>query len=77
MKNAQTVTNEFSDNLSTSKPMPNKIESIRGEKFYNLLVKNFLKVKNLLQFSRFFDKSPSLTEKVIRTMRYLPKNQFF
>ena len=34
-KNSQTITNEFSNILTTSKRKPLKIESDRGSEFYN------------------------------------------
>ena len=42
-KLSQTITNEFSNFLTTSKRKPLKIESDRGTEFYNSLFQNILK----------------------------------
>ena len=39
----QTITNDFSNILTTSKQKPLKIESDRGAEFYNSIFQNFLK----------------------------------
>ena len=44
-KYSQTITNEFSNILTTSKRKPLKIESGRGTEFYNSIFQNFLKIK--------------------------------
>ena len=59
-KYSQTITNEFSNILTTSKRSPLKLESDRGTEFYNSIFQNFLKVKNIQHFSRFTDKGPCL-----------------
>ena len=76
-KYSQTITNEFSNILSTSKRKPLKIESDRGTEFYNSIFQNFLKNKNIQHFSRFTDKGPSIAERVIRTVRNLLKKPIF
>ena len=76
-KNSQTITNEFSNILTSSKRKPLKIESDRGTKFYNSIFQNFLKLKNIQHYSRFSDKGPSIAERVIRTVRNLLKNPVF
>ena len=70
-KYSQTITNEFSNILTTSKRKPLKIESDRGSEFYNKIFQNFLKLKNIKHYSRFTDKGPSIAERVIRTIRNL------
>ena len=45
-KNSQTITNEFSNILTTSKRSPLKLESDRGAEFYNSIFQNFLRNKN-------------------------------
>ena len=45
-KYSQTITNEFSNILTTSKRKPLKIESDRGSEFYNPIFQKFLKSKN-------------------------------
>ena len=74
---SQTITNEFSKILKTSKRKPIKIESDRGSEFYNSIFQNFLKVKNIHHYSRFTDKGPSIAERVIRTIRNLIKKPVF
>ena len=76
-KNSQTITNEFSNILTTSKRKPLKIESDRGTEFFNSVFQNFLKSKNIQHFYRFTDKGPSLAERVVRTVRNLLKKPVF
>ena len=75
-KFSQTITNEFSNILTTSKRSPLKIESDRGTEFYNSIFQNFLKSKNIQHYSRFTDKGPSIAERVIRSVRNLLKKQY-
>ena len=76
-KYSQTITNEFSNILTTSKRKPLKVESDRGTEFYNSIFQNFLKSKNINHYSRFTDKGPSIAERVIRTIRNLLKKPVF
>ena len=76
-KYSQTITNEFSNILTTSKRKPLKIESDRGSEFYNSIFQNFLKSKNIQHYFRFTDKGPSIAERVIRTIRNLLKKPVF
>ena len=76
-KYSQTITNEFSNILTTSKRKPLKLESDRGSEFYNSIFQNFLKSKNIQHYSRYTDKGPSIAERVIRTVRYLLKKPVF
>ena len=76
-KYSQTITNEFSNVLTTSKRKPLKIESDRGTEFYISTFQNFLKAKNIHHYSRFTDNGPSIAERVIRTVRNLLKNPVF
>ena len=76
-KYSHTITNEFSNNLTTSKRKPFKIESDRGTEFYNSIFQNFLKVKNIQHYSRYTDKGPSIAERVLRTVRNLLKKPVF
>ena len=76
-KYSQTITNEFSNILSTSKRKPLKIESDRGTEFYISIFQNFLKSKNIHHYPRFTDKGPSIIERVIRTIRNLLKKPVF
>ena len=76
-KYSQTITNEFSNILSSSKRKPFKIESDRGTEFYNSIFQNFLKSKNIHHYSRYTDKGLSIAERVIRTIRNLLKKPVF
>ena len=76
-KNRKTITDEFSNILSTSKRKPLRLESDRGTEFYNSIFQNFLKLKNVHFYSRFTDKGPSIAERVIRTIRNLLKKPVF
>ena len=55
--------------MTTSKRKPLKLESDRGTEFYYSIFQNFLKLKNIYNYSRFTDKGPSIAERVIRTTR--------
>ena len=76
-KNSQTITNEFSNILRTSKRKPLKLENDRGSEWYKSFFENFLKAKNNQHYSRFTDKGPSIAERVIRTVRNLLKKPVF
>ena len=76
-KYSQTITNEFSNILTTSKRQPLKVESDRGSEFYNSIFQNFLKSKNIHHYSRYTDKGPRIAERVIRTVRSLLKKPVF
>ena len=56
---SQTIINEFSIILTTSKREPLKIESDRGSDFYNNIFQNFLRTKNIHHYFRFADKGSS------------------
>ena len=76
-KYRQTITDEFSNILSTSKRKPLKIASDRGSEFYNSIFQNLLRSKNIQHYSRYTDKGPSIAERVIRTIRSLLKKPVF
>ena len=76
-KYSQTITNEFSKIITTSKRKLLKLESDRGSEFYNSIFQNFLKSKNIQHYSRYTDKGPSIAERVIRTIRNLLKKPVF
>ena len=77
-KYGQTIANEFSNILTTSKRTPLKIESDRGEESYNSVFQNFLRVKVILHYSKFTDKGPSIAERVIKTLRiFFEKTSIF
>ena len=76
-KYSQTITNEFSNIITTSKRKPLKLEGDRGTEFYNSIFQNLLKSKNIRHYSRYTDKGPSIAERVIRTLRNLLKKPVF
>ena len=76
-KNNETVTDAFSNILSTSKRRLLKIESERGAEFYNNFFQNILGAKNIQHYSRFTDKGPSVAERVIKTVRHFLKKSVF
>ena len=76
-KYSQTITNEFSNIITTSKRKPLKTESDRRTEFYNSIFQNFLKSKNIQHYSRYTDKGPSIAERLIRTVRNLLKKPIF
>ena len=76
-KYSQTITNEFSSILTTSKRKPLKLESDRGSEIYNSIFQNFLESKNIEHYSRYTDKGPSIAERFIRTLRNLLKKPIF
>ena len=76
-KNSQTIANEFSNILTTSKRKPLKIESDRGAEWRNSIFQNFLKSKKNQHFSQFIDEGPSIVERVITTIQNLMKKPVF
>ena len=72
-KHAQTITNEFSINLISSKRSPLKIESDREAEFYNSIRQNFLKFKSVHHYCIVTDTAPSIAERVIKSIRNLLK----
>ena len=76
-KNNQTITNQFSNILTTSKRNPIKIESDRGAEFYNSIFQRFSKIQNIHLYSRFTDNGPSKAERIIRNLRNLLKKPVF
>ena len=76
-KYSQTITQEFSYGLSSSKRSPLKIESDRGAEFYNSTFQNFLNTIIIQHYSRFTDQGPSIAERVIRTIGNLLEKPVF
>ena len=76
-RNSQTITEEFSSTLTTSKRKLLKIESDRGAEIYNIISQKFLRSKTIQQYSRFTDKGPSIAETIIKTVRILIKKHVF
>ena len=54
----QTIRNDISNILTTSKRKTFKLETDRGSEFYNSSFQNFLKSENIHHYSRFTDKGP-------------------
>ena len=76
-KNSQSITSEFSNNLTTSKRSPLEIESDRGKKWCNSTFQNFLKFKNLHHYSRVIDEGPFVVERVLRSVLNSLKKPIF
>ena len=76
-KYSQTITLEFSNILTTSKRSPRKLESDRGAELFFNIFQIFLKNKILQHYSRFTDKSPSIAERVKRSICNLLKKPVF
>ena len=76
-KNSQTITQDYSNIITTSKRSPGKIESDRGAEFYKNIFQNYLKAKNIQHFSRITDTGPSTAERVNITLRELLQKPVF
>ena len=76
-KYSKTITNEFSNILTTSNRQPLKMEPDRGSEFYNSIFQNSLKAKNIQHYSRYTVKASSIAERVIRNVRNLLKKPVF
>ena len=74
---SKTITVEFSKILTTSTRKPLELESDRASEWYNFIFQNFLKANKIHHYSRFTDKSPSIAERVSRTIRTLLKKPVF
>ena len=68
-KISRIVPNEFSNSLTTSNLSPGKRESDRGAECYKSIFQNFLKAKIIQHYSRYTEKSLSIAERVIRSIR--------
>ena len=76
-KYSQTIPDEFSIILSTSKRSPLKLESERGAEFYKSLFQNLSKSEKIYHYSGFRDKGSSIVERVIRNVPSLLKKPVF
>ena len=76
-KKSQTISNDFSNILTTSRQSPLKLESDRGKEWYNSIFRNFLKVRSIQHYSRFTDKGLPVVETMIKTVRNLIKKPVF
>ena len=74
---SKTITVEFSKILTTSTRKPLELESDRASEWYIIIFQNFSKANEIHHYSRFTDKSPSIAERVIRTIRTLLKKPVF
>ena len=72
-KYSQTITQEFSNLLTTSTRKPVKMKSDRGTELHNSIFQKFLRSKNIHHYSRYTDKGPSIAQRVIRTITNLIK----
>ena len=77
IRNSLTITNEFSNILTTSKRKLLNIESDGGTEFHNSIFQIFLKTKNIQHYSRFNNKGSSIAERVIKTIRIFKKKPVF
>ena len=66
-KNSKTITEDFSNFVTSSKREPLKIESDRGPEFYNGTFQNFLKSENIEHYSRYIK-----THRTIKTLLKKP-----
>ena len=76
-KCSKAKTHVFSNVLTTSKRSPIKLEWDRGSEWFNSIFQSFLKSKNIQHYSRLADKSHSIAERGIRTIRNLLKKPVF
>ena len=76
-KNAQAITDEILKILITSKRKPFKRETERWLEFYNSIFQNSLKINNTHHYRKFSDKCPSISKRVIRTIRNLQEKPVF
>ena len=76
-RNTQTITDEFSKILKSSRRQPIKLESGRGREFCTSTFRNFLKFKNIHRYSKFTHKKPSIVERQVRTLRNLLEKVVF
>ena len=72
-KKAQTIKEEFSNILTTSKENPNKTGSDRGKNFHDSFFQKLLKLKSVHLNSKFAYKRPSIPQRVIRMIYNLLK----
>ncbi len=76
-KYSQSIVDEFSKIIRSSKRKPNLIETDRGKEFYNNIFENFLKCNNIKRYSRYTSKGSVFAERFIRTIRDLLKKPVF
>ena len=77
IKNSHKITDEFSNDSSTSKRKPVNWKVIVVRNFTIVFFKTSWKVKKLDHFFCFFDKCPSIAEQLIPTIRNLLKKPVF
>ena len=77
LKNSEKKANEFSKNLTKSKRKSPKTESDRSKEWCKSIFQNFIKSKNIQDYSRLTEKGPSIAERVIRAVRNLLKKPLF
>ena len=67
-KYVQLMKDDFSNNITLSKRIPNEFETDQGKAFYNSSFQNVINIIKAHYFSRFSDKGPLNAEKFIRTI---------
>ena len=72
-KNAQLLTETFSQIVKTSKRKPNLLETDDGEGYVDEIINEFLNNKKIESFFRYTDKGALLAERFNRTIRTLFK----
>ena len=76
-KYAQTIVDEVSKIIDSSKRKPNLVETDGGKEFVNRVFNDFLKLKGIVRYSRYSDKGAVFAERFNRTIRNLLKKPVF
>ena len=76
-KYAQTIKDEFSNIIKSSKRKPNLIESDDGKEFVNKDFNEYLKLNNIKRYSRYTSHGAVFAERFNRTLRNLLKKPVF
>ena len=76
-KYAQTIKDEFSNIINSSKRKPHLIESDDGKEFVNKDFNEYLKLNNIKRYSRYTSHGAVFAERFNRTLRNLLKKPVF
>ena len=76
-KNAQSITDAFSQIIKTSRPKPNLVETDDGREYVNKLFNDFLNNIKIKRYSRYTNKGAVFAERFSRTIRNLLKKPIF
>ena len=76
-KSSQTITDEFSNIISSSKRKPELLETDDGKEFTNKIFNDFLKINNIRRYSGYTSKGAVFAERFNRTIRDLLKKPIF